>query len=152
MKRAITIVVITSLLGLFLTPLAMSTEQAGAGNSVAATADNRAALAGYLNGTTDSPFRQTLRSCFQQLGDREKSLSLPQQPENPELLAMVICSQLLNTAEKQYWLDTLPKMSVGQRQQLQDTLAAEFRKSGDPLQQQLDAINQQLPPAGGSKQ
>lgn len=106
--------------------------------------DNKAAIAGYLNGSAVSPFHQSLKGCFQQLEEQKTSLSLPEKPENPELLAMVICSKLLDTSEKQYWLDTLPRMTDEQRQQLQNTLAAEFRKSGDPAVRQLSLVSIQL--------
>lgn len=151
MIRMITIVGVTFLLGLFLASLAMAAEQSGIGDSVAAV-DNRETLASYLNGTTVSPLRQNLQACFKQLGEQVSAFKLPQQPENPELIAMVICSKHLSTEEKQYWLDMLPQMTAEQRQQLQDTLIAEFQKNINPLQQELNAISQQLPPAGESKQ
>jgi len=56
----------------------------------------------------------------------------------------------MDAGEKQYWFDVLPQMTAEQKDELFDTLVTEFRRSADPLGQELDSIGESLNPQPGS--
>lgn len=104
-----------------------------------------ATIADGLNAPAPSTNSQSLQECLQGDGGHQVGrFTFPQQPVDPELQALVICSALLEPDEKQYWLDTLPTMTEPQKEQLRDSLAAGLQQMNDPLLQELAAINHQM--------
>lgn len=94
--------------------------------------------------TDDIPSKQYLKECLNEMpAESKKQFAVPQKPEDAELIAMVICSDLMESLEKQYWLELLPEMSEEQKDKLKGILGEGIRRSSDPIQRELDKINRQ---------
>lgn len=92
--------------------------------------------------TDDIPSKQYLIECLNEMpAESKEQFALPQKPEDAELIAMVICSDLMESLEKQYWLELLPAMSDVQKDKLKGILGEGIRRSSDPIQRALDQIN-----------
>lgn len=103
-----------------------------------------AALESQLNVADDFTLKRYLKECLNEMpAEANKQFALPQKPEDTELIAMVICSDFMESWEKQYWLELLPEMSNAQKNKLKGILCEGIRRSSDPIQRALDKINRQ---------
>jgi len=121
-------------------------------DSAASPSSTAAVVSRYLGALDESPYHHALKRCFDESPGNAQKLVLPDLPEDPELVALIACSSVMDIAEKQYWFDVLPNMTGAQKARLLDTLATQLRRDIDPIRKELGALGEGLRPPVGSRQ
>lgn len=65
--------------------------------------------------------------------------------KHPDLIELVLATESMDNAEKQYWFDILPSMTSAQVQKLYDILETERKKLEDlekKYQQEIEQLNE----------
>lgn len=99
-------------------------------------------LGPHIGTVDDIMIKRHIKECLLDISaETKKQFALPQDPEDHDLVEMVICCNLMNDLEKQYWFDIMPKMTAEQKNRLKCILGGAFKRDQGPIMRALGEIN-----------